>query len=407
MNALLVPLLDPKVPDSAYRFATVPVPGEAIRQIPFKIGKEGATFSMDRLMARGEWPVTLRGEAFARERKAYGEAVDIALDQMVQERLSRSAVEAVRAAVKDLQNRLDKVAPSRREHDDLYLRAKNYLDELAEVGRMLAIPAVEHVLGAIERYHGTTAGDLLKFMHDQDVRFGVAKTDVERDLYRQLYAALLQQSDVFAASRQVAHGQGRTPRQRRKRRAARPMTFVEIFSSRGDNQRGGAGLGIGVLAGGRQGGLEPLEPFPGGGVGAEVVRDVLGLGIRLGPRRVMAVREVPLGGVVLVFPEERQALAPRAVELDELSQGLLIGLEFLVLCVAHGDLAVELVRRAGDRPPLRLVPAPLSFGLRHEAVQGMLPFEVGHLVGEDELELLLAGDQGEESPRQVNVAARV
>ena len=82
----------------------------------------------------------------------------------------------------------------RREHDDLYLPAKNYLDELEEVGRMFAIPAVEHVLGAIERYHGTTAGDVLKFMHDQDVRFGVAQTDVERDLYRKLYAALLQQS---------------------------------------------------------------------------------------------------------------------------------------------------------------------------------------------------------------------
>ena len=320
------------------------MPGEAIRQIPFKIGKEAATFSMDRLMARGEWPLTLRSEQFARERKAYGTAVDIALDLMVREatvadRRRGRAGRGERPPGHARQGR----APAR-EHDDLYLQAKNYLDDLEEVGRMFAIPAVEHVLGAIERYHGTTAGDLLKFMHDQDVRFGVAKTDVERDLYRKLYAALLQQSDLFAASGELAKFEAK-PRRRRKPRTRATMTFAEIFSLRGGDQRGAAGFGMGLRR--SKVDFEPLEPFPGGGVGGEVVRNVLGRGSRLGPRRVVAVREAPLGGVVSVFPEEREALAPRVAELDHRLQGTVIGLEFLVLCVAGGDLAVKLVRRAG------------------------------------------------------------
>jgi hypothetical protein len=211
LNALLIPLLKPGVADSAYRFATVAVPGEAIRQIPFKIGKEAATFSMDRLMARGEWPVLLRSAEFARERKAYGDAVDIALDQMVHDKLTPRALEAVRAAVRELRNRLEKVAPARREHDDLYNRAKNYLDDLEEVGRVLGIPEVERVLGAIERYHGTTVGDLMKFMDLQDVRFGVAENDVERGLYRNLYAAMLQQTDLFVAARQLTNAGAELP----------------------------------------------------------------------------------------------------------------------------------------------------------------------------------------------------
>jgi hypothetical protein len=211
LNEALLPLLKPGLTESAYRFATVAVPGEAIRQIPFKIGKEAATFSLDRLMARGDWPVLLRSDEFARERKAYGDAVDIALEQMVHDKLTPSALEAVRAAVRELRNRLEKVAPARREHDDLYNRARNYLDDLEEVGRVLGIPDVERVLAAIERYHGTTVGDLMKFMDLQDVRFGVAENDVERELYRNLYAAMLQQSELFVAARVLTTGRAEPP----------------------------------------------------------------------------------------------------------------------------------------------------------------------------------------------------
>jgi hypothetical protein len=203
LNDLLIPLLAPKRSPSELRFATVAVPGEAIRQIPLKIGKDRATFSLDRLMARDRWPVRLRSDQFARGRKAFGDALDMALDEMVHEKILPGAVQDVRAAVRNLQDMLERLAPAQRPHDDLYIQAKNHLDDLAEFGRVIAIPEVEQALKAVESYHGTNVGDLLMFLDVQHVRFGVAETAVERELYRNLYAALVQQEGLFAAAREL------------------------------------------------------------------------------------------------------------------------------------------------------------------------------------------------------------
>jgi hypothetical protein len=221
LNALLVPLLKPGLNESAYRFATTAVPGEAIRQIPFKIGEANATFSMNRLMSREEsdWPVRLRRDEFARERKAYGDAVDVALDLMVRKKQSEAAVVNVRTAVRELKDELDRVAPPQAAHDNLFLPAKNHLDKLEKVGQIIARRDVEEVLAAIERYHGTTVGDLLMFMDRHRLQFGVADDDSEAEsvLYRQLYAALLQQTDLFNAARQLGMSKTETgPRAKTK-----------------------------------------------------------------------------------------------------------------------------------------------------------------------------------------------
>jgi hypothetical protein len=193
LNEVRKQILDPRISPSSLRFSSVVLPGETIRQIPFQLAKDMATFSLQRMLARGEWPVALRGPEFDRERRAYELAIDAALELAIEGKTSVDAVAAMSNAVKDLQDKLDRTIPQY--NHDLYNPAKNYLNSLMDTVRMFTVRDVEKVLGAVERYHGTTVGDLMMFMYDNDLQFGVARTETERDLYKHLYAALLQQRD--------------------------------------------------------------------------------------------------------------------------------------------------------------------------------------------------------------------
>jgi hypothetical protein len=193
LNAVLEQLLDPKLDPSSLRRSNVPLAGPTIRKIPFLHASEAATFSMLRLNVKNDWPLALRGENFARERRAYERAIDNALEQDIEGKLSLDAVVAVQSAVEDLQYKADRVIPQASR--DLSLQAKNYLKKLANTAQMLKSPVVEDVLAAVEKYPGTTVGDLLAFMQRYNLRFGAADTPDERELYRTLYISLRVQRD--------------------------------------------------------------------------------------------------------------------------------------------------------------------------------------------------------------------
>jgi hypothetical protein len=201
LNEMRRQILDPRIPPSALRFSSVVLPNETIRMIPFQFSKKNATFSMERMLARNEWPVALRGAEFARERRAYDLAIDEALELAIEGKTTVNAVEAMRLAVSDLLVRLDEVIP--KTDAQLYNPARNFLLNMRDrVVPLFAISQVEKALGALERYHGTTVGDLLMFMHDYDLQFGVAEGETERDLYKHLYASLIQQRDKLTMPEQ-------------------------------------------------------------------------------------------------------------------------------------------------------------------------------------------------------------
>ena len=99
LNAVYQELTNPHISESAFRLSPVHLSGESIRNIPFFYAKEDATFSLQRLTARGKWPAGLRGDDFARERRAYERAVDTALEQQIEGKLSRGAIQIGRAHV--------------------------------------------------------------------------------------------------------------------------------------------------------------------------------------------------------------------------------------------------------------------------------------------------------------------
>ena len=193
LNTVLKELLDPRISPSSYRRSTVQLPGDVIRKIPFNAAAKMATFSMERLKGKKDWPLALRGDAFAKERKRYEKAIDTAINEDVEGKLSGQAVAGIENAIRDLDDKIDQTIPQSRVED--YKQAKVYVRGLADVPRILREGIVERVIAAIETYPGTTVGDLVMFMQKYNLRFGVAGNETENELYASLFDNLRVQRD--------------------------------------------------------------------------------------------------------------------------------------------------------------------------------------------------------------------
>jgi hypothetical protein len=207
LNLVLMQLIDPRINLSSYRSAAavVPLTGDTIRKIPFNYASKAATFSMERLIGKRDWPLALRGEEFATNRKAYERAVDAAIELDVEGKLSGAAVDKIQQAVDDFDVKVDQVIPQSRV--DNYKQAKNYLKKLAELPRILKEGAVERVIAEIETYPGTSVGDLLVFMQKHNLRFGVAESPLENELYAGLYDSFRAQREKITLPPEPEHAE--------------------------------------------------------------------------------------------------------------------------------------------------------------------------------------------------------
>jgi hypothetical protein len=196
LNFVLMQLLDPRISPSNYRKSPVSLGGDAIRKIPFQYASKAATFSMERLIGKREWPLALRGEEFAKARKKYEHAIDAAVEADVEGKLTGQAVLAVATTVEDLERLVEQTIPQSRSDD--YKQAKNHLKKLADIPRMLKEQAVEKVIAEIETYPGTSVGDLVAFMQRHNLRFGVADSPDENVLYANLFDSFRQQRDMVS-----------------------------------------------------------------------------------------------------------------------------------------------------------------------------------------------------------------
>jgi hypothetical protein len=200
LNVVLEQLMNPKISESSFRYAQVPLTVDVVRRIPFKLGEKNEKFSMSRLLLKGKgnWTVAFQDGRFAAVRHAYERVLDNALEQAIEGKVQIPAIEAVDAAVDDLARKLDEVVgPSR---DRLYIEAKGRLEDLKNVVRLFKTHKVQLALGEMDNYSGTTVNDLRLFMQRHKLQFAQAESPDERSLYPELHAALvLQREKVMAA----------------------------------------------------------------------------------------------------------------------------------------------------------------------------------------------------------------
>ena len=200
LNALLDQLNDPKIHESSYRSraAKVPLPADAVRKIPFRLNEEQKEFSMQRLLPRGKgkWPVAIQDDQFAHEIRAYEHAVDEALEQQIQGKMSFEAIRGVDSAVEGLRRKVEVVlGPG---EDQLRHEARNRVRELRKAAEMLQSTRVEQAVGELDKYSGTTVNDLREFMQKYKLHFAAAATPEERRLYPELYEQLFVQLDLVS-----------------------------------------------------------------------------------------------------------------------------------------------------------------------------------------------------------------
>lgn len=193
LNSVLAQLLDPRISPSNYRKAVVQLSGDTIRKIPFHYAQRGATFSMERLIGKREWPLRLLDQDFAAYRKDYERSIDRAIERDIEGKLASEDVRAVRLAVQSLEARVDEVIKQSETQD--YVHARNFLRRLAEYPRMLNERGIERVIAEIDTYPGTSVGDLIGFMQKHNLRFGAADSPTENALYAGLFTSLVEQRE--------------------------------------------------------------------------------------------------------------------------------------------------------------------------------------------------------------------
>jgi hypothetical protein len=196
LNAILVMLSDPRIPPSFLRGHGDIVPGVTIHKLTFHYAASRLTISVGRLMVRGGWPLIMCGADFDKLRADYLTTIEEVLERCRAGALTPEAFRAAQRAVAALDAKLKSVAAH---FDNLdYARGYYLVRDLKEAVDSLSDQNTERVLGGLDRYAGTTVGDLATFMQRFNLRFGLALTPDERDTYHMLYIAMLRLRDQIA-----------------------------------------------------------------------------------------------------------------------------------------------------------------------------------------------------------------
>ena len=199
LSTVMDQLTDPKISESSYRYAEVPLSIDVVRRIPFRLGENAQNFSMHRLTikGKGKWPVAFQDKAFAKELQQFEKRVDTALDEAVEGKAQISSINEIQRSVDELARKLDQEIDPKTDHQ-AYAEAAVRLKDLRATVTLLETHKIQQAIGEIDKYSGTTVNDLKNFMRKYGLRFGRAESPDERKLYPELYEKLRAQREKFA-----------------------------------------------------------------------------------------------------------------------------------------------------------------------------------------------------------------
>jgi hypothetical protein len=197
LNILLTDLGRGELCAIAQRCRTVPLDGRVLRDLPLLYAEAGLVICPARLVVDDRWPAVLREPAFASERREFERSVETALDQAARGVLTAESAAAVDRALKELRGsfKARRTTAGRGER----VEAWQFLEELSRSARMLHDPHAVRVLGEMSRYSGETAGELVDFLRRSRLRFHVAESPTERELYGTVRLALAEHRDEAVA----------------------------------------------------------------------------------------------------------------------------------------------------------------------------------------------------------------
>ncbi len=197
LDVVLDELQNNAVSATALSQLKTPIPPALIAEIPFALASEGMTICLDRMTLNETWPLALRVEAFKPEREGLRQAILAALDEDKSGNLQPETIKAVQAAIDRLRLKFEQTVPQ--DNPD-FVPAQETVKAIAGITKMLYSPKVEEILAELEKYPGTTLGDLLAFMQAFNLRFAPANSLRQRQLYLKLYPMLREPADALVAA---------------------------------------------------------------------------------------------------------------------------------------------------------------------------------------------------------------
>jgi hypothetical protein len=188
LNVALDEINDPRVYAKALQGANVKIGGQTIRNIPFQYAAAAITVSIHQL-TRGGPPQALLTPQFEPERtaiKALGQELrrQIEADKNPDPETIKNLLELINKA----EAKADTILPANsRDRNE----ADKFLKALHGLIAMLETPAIDVILSGAEKRPEATLGELLGFMNSFNLRFGVAATPEQRQIYDSLYPKLV------------------------------------------------------------------------------------------------------------------------------------------------------------------------------------------------------------------------
>lgn len=196
LNVAFDDLTGPKVYAKALQAAqSERFAGTKIKVIPFRYASAAVTTSMDNLTQPANTPAVLK-EAEFKEDLAALRALEAELkaaseaDTDSPPPADPARVNKAKGHIKKMTDTLKKNVSRYKGNGADYREAENYLKGLYVVVNMLDSPSITRLLAGVEKRSDATVSDLLRFMFSSNLRFGVAKTSPQQEVYTELFAIL-------------------------------------------------------------------------------------------------------------------------------------------------------------------------------------------------------------------------
>jgi hypothetical protein len=197
LNVALDEINDPRAYPARMPAGKAKVGGDLIRNIPFQRASASITVSIDRL-ANGGPPAVLKKPEFEAEMAAV-KALGQELRKQIEEDTNPDpeTTKKLLAAIGKAEAKAAEVLPrNSRDRNE----ADRFLKALHGLIAMLDTPAINVILAGVENRPDATLGELIAFMRAFNLRFGVASTPQQRQIYDSLYPKLVALRDEITRS---------------------------------------------------------------------------------------------------------------------------------------------------------------------------------------------------------------
>jgi hypothetical protein len=193
LNVIFDELCSPKVDLFGLRATTTKFHGEMIRDVPFQYAAGAITTTVHQVMTKGSAPAALKRDVFRPENQQLRDVGQKIRDEneksgTIDPETLDEAETLIKALLKKVAVEIPANTKDRKDCD-------RYLKSALGLSRMLRTPAVNVLLSDAAKHPEASVGDMLAFMKSYNLRFGVADSPREREVYDRLYPLMVKIRD--------------------------------------------------------------------------------------------------------------------------------------------------------------------------------------------------------------------